>query len=305
MSLWQRVLVKMGLPEARNLSSNTDGDWKVGAIFAFSTTPYFKFSDPVTGRYAAFKILEITEESTVVAVLDGVWTSQPSVSEVDACSILESDRFPQFGRIKMIASIIAIPHEWDGDAMTALQNLRFVTVTKVTALEKRHVTNLVIYGTWSTVDLAAEGEWRHKNDNANFEKDREKLRAISHAKVLAEQERYEKRLKELTWEKLLAEQLFERWKESPPIPSAEYAEVFRQRIRDLCEQIVALGPRPKKAEVRQALRSCVQWFNDKDEAAGGFIETEEREDICTTLEEIAFVARHKSLMTEVDDWRNW
>lgn len=44
---------------------------------------------------------------------------------------------------------------------------------------------------------------------------------------------------------------------------------------------------------------------EADEKAGGAIETEEREDICAVLEEMAFVARQAVLMEEVDMWRRW
>jgi hypothetical protein len=57
--------------------------------------------------------------------------------------------------------------------------------------------------------------------------------------------------------------------------------------------------------VRAILRKCVEWFNEADKIAGGVIETEEREDICAILEEMAFVARQKSLVEEVDSWRDW
>lgn len=38
------------------------------------------------------------------------------------------------------------------------------------------------------------------------------------------------------------------------------------------------------------LKACVEWFNEADERAGSVIETEEREDILSTLEEMAHVA---------------
>jgi hypothetical protein len=34
-------------------------------------------------------------------------------------------------------------------------------------------------------------------------------------------------------------------------------------------------------------------------------ETEEREDICQVLEEMAHVARQKALVEEIDAWRTW
>jgi hypothetical protein len=56
-------------------------------------------------------------------------------------------------------------------------------------------------------------------------------------------------------------------------------------------ELQALGPKPKKAQVRATLKSGVEWFNAKDAEFHGVIETEEREDICLLLEELAFVAR--------------
>ena len=53
------------------------------------------------------------------------------------------------------------------------------------------------------------------------------------------------------------------------------------------------------------LKRTVEWFNAADEAAGNVIETEEREDIMTALEEIAHAARHKALVPEIDEWRDW
>jgi hypothetical protein len=57
--------------------------------------------------------------------------------------------------------------------------------------------------------------------------------------------------------------------------------------------------------VRSILKACVEWFNKADAEAGGVIETEEREDICAVLEELAFVARQKALVEEIDTWREW
>ena len=42
-----------------------------------------------------------------------------------------------------------------------------------------------------------------------------------------------------------------------------------------------------------------------DEEHGNVIETIEREDICSVLEEIAFVARHPALSDEIGIWRDW
>jgi len=104
---------------------------------------------------------------------------------------------------------------------------------------------------------------------------------------------------------LLEEQPLSRWNEHPPFPPPEFVAAARDRIRSTILMLQALGPQPKKGPVRAALKACVEWFNAKDAEFGGVIETEEREDICAALEELATVARHRSLMREVDEWREW
>jgi hypothetical protein len=76
-------------------------------------------------------------------------------------------------------------------------------------------------------------------------------------------------------------------------------------IHQTCRALRALGTKPPKSDVRRLLKECVEWFNKADEQANGVIETEEREDICAVLEEIAYVARQKSLVNEIEDWRTW
>ena len=92
---------------------------------------------------------------------------------------------------------------------------------------------------------------------------------------------------------------------SPPFPPAEFTEAARETIHNAYRELRELGPKPPKAKVRSILRRCVAWFNEADKAAGEVIETEEREDICAVLEEMAFVAKQKSLVDEIDNWREW
>lgn len=79
----------------------------------------------------------------------------------------------------------------------------------------------------------------------------------------------------------------------------------RAVIGSACDALKELGPRPRRPDARAVLKKTVIWFNEADEKAGGVIETEEREDICTVLEEMAYVARQKALVEEIDEWREW
>lgn len=85
----------------------------------------------------------------------------------------------------------------------------------------------------------------------------------------------------------------------------EFAKAARERIHSSVRMLQALGPKPRRPQVREILKSCVEWFNAEDAKFGGVIETEEREDICAALEEIAVVARQKTLAFEIDEWRDW
>jgi hypothetical protein len=154
-------------------------------------------------------------------------------------------------------------------------------------------------------DYAAEGEWRWANDRDAFVAERERMNARIAAQQAAERERLENRLRNLTWEQLLTEKPFEQWSPSPPYPSEAFRQEAREVVNKTCRALQTLGDKPRKADVRRLLRECVEWFNRANEQAGGVIETGEREDICAVLEEMASVARHRSLVDEVDQWRDW
>ena len=161
------------------------------------------------------------------------------------------------------------------------------------------------YGAWVGASFDAEREWRWKNDRAAVEEESERKQQAEKARLAAARERYETRLKTLTWEKLLDEQRFAKWNVHPPFPPPEFATAARARIRSLILDLQALGPKPKKAEVRALLKACVEWFNVTDAEHGNIIETIEREDICFVLEELAFVARHPTLSDEIASCRDW
>ncbi|OQW46161.1 MAG: hypothetical protein A4S16_11610 [Proteobacteria bacterium SG_bin6] len=152
---------------------------------------------------------------------------------------------------------------------------------------------------------AAEGEWRWSNDREDVVIEVEKKNAKNEAERAAKEERYRTRLSNLTWEQLQSETPFERWSPSPPFPPEEFTNAARAVVRSACDALKELGPKPRRADVRAVLKKTVTWFNEADEKAGNVIETEEREDICAVLEEMAHVARQKVLVEEIDEWREW
>ena len=299
-------LFKMGSNEVVGDGGAHTEEPKSGQIYSFRTTPYSEVAPPTTRRIAAFKILRADEKYVVVAVLDGIWSAAPTPKEVQAASILEEHRFAHTGRL---ATFGTGREWWNPDE--SLEELRFVGSQALSSVEQSYANAIVRFevgtrfATIHHVNYAAEGEWRWANDRDAFIKEAERNKAKNEAERKAQEERYRTRLSKLTWEQLLAETPFERWSPSPPFPPEDFTKAARAVIRDACLSLRALGPKPSKADVRAILKKAVQWFNEEDEKAGGPIETEEREDICAILEEMAHVARQKALVEEIDEWREW
>jgi hypothetical protein len=277
----------------------------VGDLYSFRTSPFSEFARAETGRFGAFKILGASERLLIVAVLDGVWPAPPSLKEARRAAILREHRFAHTGRL----AVFGIEKEWwTSSELQDLAQLGSVPVSRTESDLAAQIATFAAGSSYSTLqfaNFAAEGEWRWANDRDALVAESEQSAAKEAAERAVREERYSTRLSKLTWDQLLAETPFERWTPSPPFPSQEFTLAARDTIRAACMALSALGPKPRRADVRAVLRGCVEWFNDADERAGGAIETEEREDICGVLEEMAYVARQKELVEEIGRWRNW
>jgi hypothetical protein len=267
-----------------------------GDYYSFRTRPFTKYSPQETNRYAALKILALDEMVTFV-VLDGIWSYPPNFDEASMRLALRNERFFSSERL----AVYCVPTDWDPD----LLELKRLGNRPVSEEELSIIPKLRSYGTWATASSDAEGEWRWRHDRDQVRLEVEQLEADQDAKRAETQRRYASRLRHLTWTKLRAEQVFSRWQESPPFPPPAFVDAARARIQQAVNELEALGSKPKKKDVRAALRSCVEWFNIENARFGDVIETEEREDICNTIEELAFLAGHHKLIDEVGGWKTW
>jgi hypothetical protein len=277
-----------------------------GQVYSFKTRSYSEFAPPATDRYATFKILGADDKHVTVAVLDGIWPAAPTLKEARTASIINEHRFAHTGR----PAVFGVNREWWKPA-NDLDELRFVGMLAVSSTERSFaaaIAGFAVGSRFSTIHAAnhaAEGEWRWSNDRDTFISEIEQKKAKDEAERAAKEERYRNRLSKLTWDQLLSDTPFSRWSPSPPFPPEDFTNAARAVIRSGCEALNELGPKPRRADVRAILKKTVLWFNDADEKAGGVIETEEREDICAVLEEMAYVARQKVLVDEIDEWREW
>jgi hypothetical protein len=271
--------------------------YQAGDIFSFRTSPATEFSPKETGRYAAIKVLGFKDGCVCFVVLNGIFDHPPDLARTSNLPWLKNIRFVFRGD----PACRCTPLDWKCD----LEDLRYVGTVELSREDLGLLAECGTYGLWSGASHDAEGEWRWQNDRTSYQDEVERDRQIRDARSAAQRERYEKRLKTLTWEKLLEEQPFSRWNIHPPFPPAEFVDAARDRIRLAIHDLQALGSKPKKRQVRAILKACVEWFNEKGAEFGNVIETEEREDICSALEDLASVACHRSLIREIDEWRDW
>lgn len=267
-----------------------------GDYYSFRNAPITKYSEPDTGRYAALRILSV-DKTIVFIVLDGVWSYIPRFDDVLERPMLRNKRFLFGGNL----ALHYVPVDWEVD----LKEFNHLGNSPVTQDDLSIIPKLRGYGSWSVASSDAEGEWRWRHDRDRLLLEVERAEADREAKQIEAQQRYKSRLTHLTWGKLRNEQIFAQWKQSPPFPPMEFAEAARAMVQQTIDALELLGTKPRKKDVRAVLRACVEWFNVENSLFGEVIETEEGEDICEVIGELAFLAGHYSLKSEIDSWRNW
>jgi hypothetical protein len=272
---------------------------QAGEMYSFRTSPATDFAPRETQRYAALKILGLKGRCVCYVALNGVFDRHPDLAEVVNLPWLINTRFG-FGSHPEPACR-CVPLDWEID----LVELRYLGSVLLSREDAKLLAECRSYGAFCGASHDSEGEWRWQNDRSAYQEEVEREEQLSEKRLAAERQRYQQRLKALSWEKRLQEEAFSRWQEHPPFPPPEFVIAARAQIRATVMDLRALGPKPKKAAVRAVLKARVGWFNAKDAEFGNVIETEEREDICAVLEELAFVAGHRSLVSEIDAWRDW
>jgi hypothetical protein len=145
--------------------------------------------------------------------------------------VLHEHRFAHTGRM----ATFGISADWwlpsDLDSVSLLGSGRLSPEEKAIGAKIIGLGIGCAYSPLRYANHAAEGEWRWKHDRDAFMVESEKSQAKAAAERAAEEERYRTRLKNLSWDKLLAETPFERWVPSPPFPPAEFTEAARETIR--------------------------------------------------------------------------
>lgn len=279
---------------------------QAGQVFAFKTQPYTAFSPPETGRYAGVKVIGKNRSFVVIAILDGAWSTVPTEVDASGRPTLAEHRFEAGGRTE----IFGISRQ-DWSDVIKMDQPTPVGRDSVSADEEAKASSVLDCAPGSRIATlrhaisCAEAEWRWANDREAFLFEVAQQDARNKTERTAREDRYRTRLRSITLREILSENLLDRWHPSPPYPPEGFTSAARARIVGACEALDKLGPKPGKAEVRSILKETVLWLNEADEAAGGVIETDEREDLFAVLEDMAHAAGQPALVAEIDMWRTW
>jgi len=188
--------------------------------------------------------------------------------------------------------------DWQPD----LQEFTLIGSLPLTEQEILLGENNSSYSAWCFASLDAEGEWRWEHDKETLLAEDVLQKEENERRKQAEKARFENRLSKLTWEKLLAVDCFERWKESPPFPPQAFKDALRKRINLSISELQSLEGKYPRAKVRKILKSLVNDIAALDQKFDFVIETEEREDIYNVFDDITFLSKQRVLMKEIPDW---
>lgn len=171
---------------------------------------------------------------------------------------------------------------------------------KANWLEKR--AKCSSYSSWESARIQPLAQWRWDNDRASVLAE-DRVEAL-HEQRRLEQEEQERDayLRGVTLEELMSRTFFENWKD---YPAKDAIVASRNIMKELTQKLLHLGPEAAESERLTVLRECIERFNTIDADLNHFIETEEREDICSEIEAVAHASGIGSHISRIDDWRDW
>lgn len=155
---------------------------------------------------------------------------------------------------------------------------------------------------WEALRANALEQWRwdHERETVLAED------AVKAAEFKARQAELERQrgeaLKNMTYAQFRDQRLFPDWGEPTP---RKMIAASRKLMKETAARLEALGPKPDREAARAVLRDCIVGFNRLDEENDHWIETVEREDICSHFSALAHIAGFGDEPELADEWRDW
>jgi len=129
---------------------------------------------------------------------------------------------------------------------------------------------------------------------------------VERSRQAAIQAKHQYRLSELNWDDFLNSPTIDKWcgDDGGGLPHAFVSEVSAA-LRDYGHKLRALGVKPKRDDVRKLVRGLVEVINDLNTENSGVIETIHREALIDILTDLIYLSRQKTLIDELEEWREW
>ncbi len=284
----------------------------IGDLVAFQIGEHAGFSAPNKDAWGVFKVLDTgnsRDPSFSLSLLDGLWHDLPRQEDVVGRETLIVKRFLVFSKQRtpwpVIFTMVRGSTIDDLLSTQVIGNDAARNPDETEAIEyiaaKGHARTLAAL---ETIAYHADHEHRavHDQDTWILEVEEKSKRAAQRRKE--QQEREKNRLNGLTLEMLAAELSFEQWDTRHHILPKKFIATLRKLSKTAINSARALGPKPKRKDMRAVLKTYVLGINDVNGAHGYFIETEEREDIYRFIEELCWATKQKPLLDEIDIWSN-
>lgn len=276
-----------------------------GTLLTFPTVSFSRVAPRPTGRWGTILVLrhedsQVYGRGSIVSILDRVTTTRPQVADVDGAGVMSlAPRLDMDGMRALTFMLLleeADRQEWPA--------LHVVGERPLTATEAGRAWNGMVPAT--ALSFHVEMSWRAVHDPAGLERDLEEIRREGAEREAEIERRQRERLRGITLEQLLGETLLPEWEERAEYIPADFLEALRVRAREMLLALQSLGPKPRRPLVRAEMKAFVDWVNIANNASDAYpVETMEREELHAFLEEVAWAAKQRPLVDEIEDWRDW
>lgn len=223
-----------------------------------------------------------------------------------ACSAWIGTAIPAPDDPSLRAILHVTHHSWKGQANIFWTNdsppSTFQSLGVILPTHDEQTMSCDTFAGWQSCPFQLCAQWRWDNERESVLAEDSIDQATAAAKLQALEQERESELQALTLEVLKKHKFFGNWKD---FPSKEAIRACRAIMKNTVSSLSELGMDSNEDLRLQILQSCIEDLNRLDDAMGNFIQTDEREDICTEFEMIVHACGlgHKGNL--VDEWRNW
>ncbi len=177
----------------------------------------------------------------------------------------------------------------------------FISIGMIEPTEKEKTFESPSHAEWIFIQFQALRQWRWDHDREALQAEDVEKKSEEGRQRAQEVKARNKYLKTITLAQLLDHQFFPQWKQYPPRKAITASRII---MNETIVELIELGDSATQADRMQCLQNCIESFNLIDKKME-FIETVEREHICSEFEAIVHacgLGHHKNL---ADEWRDW